>query len=116
MHSVTFLQDQQVHSVEAFRHAHDVNLLILKKRHRMHWVKFGISGAEGRRRLKQNIRGKVLVRNNDRAQPRDPQRAQRELVQEITPSNLLVPSNPVLCFGDKRTLWVAHAWRTTLSI
>src|SRR6266702_8219343 len=47
--------------IEAFRHAHDVNLLVLKKRHRMHGIKIGIARAKGSWGFKQDVGREKLI-------------------------------------------------------
>src|SRR5215467_8781196 len=53
------------HGIKSFRHTHNINLLVLKKRDGMHGIKIRIPGAEGRRRLEQDTWRKILIGHCD---------------------------------------------------
>src|SRR6266699_6155158 len=98
------------HCIEAFRHAHDVNLLVLKKRHRMHGIKIGIARAKGSWGLKQDVGRKILIGHGDGAEPGNSERAQCDFIQEVTPSDLNPRLKWTWYFRNRRMLCVTHEW------
>ena len=87
--------------VKAFRHAHDINLLFLKKRHRMDGIEIGIAGTEGRRGLKQDVGRKILIGHSNGAETGNSESTQRDLIQEITPSDPVPHLNGVGRCGNR---------------
>src|SRR5215472_8958824 len=104
------------HGVETFRHAHDVDLLVLKKRNRMHGIKIGITCAKSRGRLEQDIRRKILIGHRNGAEARDAERPHGDLVQKIASRDSIARRDGVWRTSDRRCFCVAHEWRVISSI
>src|SRR5450631_1824623 len=81
------------HCIEACRRSYHVNQLVLKKCYGIDGIEIGISGPECRRRFEQDIRRKVLIRDSDRSQARDPERSERDFIQKVAPGCLVSRGN-----------------------
>src|SRR6266576_272757 len=102
--------------IETLRHTHDVNLLVLEKSDGMNWIQIRIARPERRRRFKKDIGRKILIGYGDRPKSRDPESAQRDFIQEITPGDPVARLCRAGCLGDRRICCVAHTCRTIFSI
>src|SRR5262249_4503075 len=79
--------------VKPFRHPNDLHLLILKKCDGVNRIEIWIAGAERGRRLKKDVGRKILIGDSRRTEPRDSERAERDLVQEIAPCHSSLSCN-----------------------
>ena len=59
--------------IKTFRHAHDVNLLVLEKGHGVDGIQIGIARPKRRRGFEQNVGRKILIGDGDRAETGNPE-------------------------------------------